>query len=179
MSEPFIAEIRIFGGSYAPRGWAFCDGQLLPIATNTALFSLIGTIYGGDGRTTFALPNMQGRIPLGAGRGTGLSERQLSERGGAEETALTLSQIPSHNHAVLADANPGSFSGGGADTADPNNHFLAATTSTGPFYGDGSTNRVAMAPTSATGGAAPHNNDQPFLVLNYIIALEGLYPTPN
>lgn len=176
MSEPFIAEIRIFAGNYAPRGWAFCNGGLLPISQNTALYSLIGNTYGGDRRTTMGLPDMQGRVPIGTGRGPGLTARQLAQRGGADEVGLTIDQIPAHSHGVRADANPGSFSGGGADTPDPNKHFLAATTSTGPFYGDASSNRVPMAQTTFTGDTLAHNNDQPFLVLNYIIALVGLYP---
>lgn len=171
MSEPFIAEIRIFAGNFAPRGWAFCDGQLLPIAQNTALFSLIGTTYGGDGRTTTALPNMQGRAPMHPGRGPGLTSRRLGERTGAEIVSLSEAQIPSHNHTVRVyiDDEGGqtpssntvlSFSGGGL-AYHANTSLTAMATQTIP----------------ATGGSQPHNNLQPFLTLNFIIALQGLYPS--
>lgn len=177
MSEPFIAEIRIFAGNFAPRSWAFCNGQLLPIAQNTALFSLIGTTYGGDGRTTTALPNLKGRAPMHPGRGPGLTERRLGQRGGVEMVSLTEAQIPNHTHTVTADAAAGGFGGGGADSPDPQDHYLASTSASGQFYANGNTNVVPMNPSSNTGGSQPHNNMQPYIAINYIIALQGLYPS--
>ncbi|HOP21495.1 MAG TPA: tail fiber protein [Gammaproteobacteria bacterium] len=177
MSEPFIAEIRIFAGNFAPRSWAFCNGQLLPISQNTALFSLIGTTYGGDGRSTTALPNLQGRAPMHPGRGPGLTARRLGERGGTQSVTLTEAQIPNHNHSVTADANPGGFGGGGADTPDPVNHYLASTSASGQFYANGNSNVVAMSEVTTAGGSQAHNNVQPVIAINYIIALQGLYPS--
>ena len=177
MSEPFIAEIRIFAGNFAPRSWAFCNGQLLPIAQNTALFSLIGTTYGGDGRTTTALPNLQGRAPMHPGRGPGLTTRRLGQNGGVETVTLTEAQMPSHNHSVIADASPGGFGGGGANTADPTNNSLASTSASGQFYASGASNVVSMNPLSDTGGGQAHTNLQPLIAINYIIALQGLYPS--
>lgn len=177
MSEPFIAEVRIFAGNFAPRGWAFCNGQLLPISQNTALFSLIGTTYGGDGRSTTALPNLQGRAPMHPGRGPGLTSRRLGQRGGNETITLTEAQMPAHNHSAIADANPGGFGGGGADTDTPAEHFFADTSVTGQFYADGNSNLTEMTPTEISGGSQPHNNMQPYLAMNFIIALVGLYPS--
>jgi microcystin-dependent protein len=169
MSEPFIAEIKIFAGNFAPRGYAFCDGQLLPISQNTALFSLIGTIYGGDGRTTCGLPNLQGRAPMHPGRGPGLTPRVLGERSGAEQVTLTQNQLGSHTHPLRARGD------------DPNSDSPASAVaaSTGdPAFAEPS-NLVTMAPESiaSTGEGQSHANMQPFLVLNFIIALVGLYPS--
>jgi microcystin-dependent protein len=169
MSEPFIAEIRIFAGNFAPRGWAFCNGQLLPIAQNTALFSLIGTIYGGDGRTTTALPNLQGRAPMGPRSGPGLTTRTLGQHGGATTVTLTEAQMPSHNHPAPTEASAET-----ADSGDPRNRYLAVTTPR--IYRDEGT-VVDMAPTSTVGGGQAHDNRQPYLGLNFIIALVGLYPS--
>ncbi len=174
MSEPFIAEIRIFAGNFAPRGWAFCDGQLLPISNNTALFSLIGTIYGGDGRTTTALPNLQGRAPMHPGRGPGLTSRRLGEKVGVETVTLSEAQIPSHGHTVR-----GTTTAGGADA--PTNTSSIATPSVRDklYHTDTSANLVDMASeaVSTTGGSQPHENMQPFLAMHFIIALVGLYPS--
>ena len=168
MSEPFVAEIRIFAGNFAPRGWAFCNGQLLPIAQNTALFSLIGTTYGGDGRTTPALPNMEGRAPMHPGRGPGLTARRLGERGGAETITLSEAQMPNHQHTL----------GGAAEVANqrtPANNYLAVGNS---MYGDGSAALTpAGVPLPNAGGSQAHNNMQPFLTMNFIIALVGLFPS--
>jgi len=177
MSEPFIAEIRIFAGNFAPRGWAFCDGQLLPIANNTALFSLIGTTYGGDGRSTTALPNMQGRAPMHPGRGPGLTARRLGQRIGTETVTLSEAQIPSHSHTARATVDPADAGLTPGTTAS-----LARSGGFPPdpvYQGDISANLVDMAsPTlSTTGGGQPHTNLQPFLVMNFIIALVGLYPS--
>lgn len=174
MSEPFIAEIRIFAGNFAPRGWAFCDGQLLPISQHTALFSLIGTTYGGDGRSTTALPNMQGRAPMGAGRGPGLTARRQGEKVGAEMVSLTEAQMPSHNHAMFGSSNSIEDGTGvpearltGSDEEGDLNTYAPAQNLTA-FASDAMT---------TTGGGQPHNNMQPFISLSYIIALTGLYPS--
>ena len=171
MSEPFTAEIRIFAGNFAPRGWAFCDGQLLPIASNTALFSLIGTTYGGDGRTTTALPNLQGRAPMHPGRGPGLTARRLGEKLGAETTTLTEGQIPSHSHTVRGDAS-------GAVVTTPTNTTSIANSQGFFLYKDTGTQvDMASGALATTGGGQAHTNMQPFLTLNFIIALVGLYPS--
>ncbi len=178
MSEPYIGQIKIFAGNFAPRGYTFCDGQLLQIAQNTALFALLGTTYGGDGRTTFAVPDLRGRAPLHAGNGPGLTPRRLGERGGADDVTLTEAQLPSHNHPspLAFDAN--------ATTQAPANNSLAEPAG-GGRGGGGTTpyrpsdNSVAMAPEAVgqTGGGQSHNNRQPLLGLNYIIALTGIYPS--
>lgn len=175
MSEPFIAEIRIFAGNFAPRSWAFCDGQLLPVSQNTALFSLIGTTYGGDGRSTTALPNMQGRAPMHPGRGPGLTARRLGQRMGSEMVSLSEAQIPSHSHTVRARDEPGT-----SGTPPSNTASIANTGFTDRLYvPNTSSNVVDMASQTAsnTGGSQEHNNIQPFLTMNFIIALQGLYPS--
>jgi len=170
MSEPFVAEIRIFAGNFAPRGWAFCNGQLLPISQNTALFSLIGTTYGGDGRSTTALPNLEGRAPMHPGRGPGLTDRRLGQRGGVEMVTLSEAQMPNHNHRVEGSGRP-------AIQDDPANRYPAATTGFTPYHS--ASNLVAMAEQAipSTGGSQAHNNMQPYLAMNFIIALVGLYPS--
>lgn len=172
MSEPFIAEIRIFAGNFAPRGWAFCNGQLLAIAQNTALFSIIGTTYGGDGRTTTALPNLQGRAPMHPGRGPGLTSRRLGQRGGAESTTLTEAQMPNHTHGLQAVPGP-------AGSSDPLGQAPATTNGENVYKGDPKGSLVSMHGDSlpSMGGDQPHNNLQPFLTMNFIIALVGLYPS--
>ncbi len=173
MSEPFIAEIRIFAGNFAPRGWAFCDGQLLPISQNTALFSLIGTTYGGDGRTTTALPNLKGRAPMHPGSGPGLTARRLGERGGAGTVTLTAAQMPQHTHTLRASTDAADEEG----TTNPANAAAGQPEPASRLYG-GVANLGAMAAmTQSVGGGQPHNNLQPYLVMNYIIALVGLYPS--
>jgi microcystin-dependent protein len=168
MSEPFVAEIRIFAGNFAPRGWAFCNGQLLPISQNTALFSLIGTTYGGDGRVTTALPNLEGRAPMHPGRGPGLTAKRLGERGGVETVTVTEAQMPNHNHRLQ-----GSLEDGLATNAQDNwlgrgtDMYLAPQN-----LGDMDANLLPDA-----GGSQAHNNMQPFLTMNFIIALVGLYPS--
>jgi microcystin-dependent protein len=171
MSEPFIAEIRIFAGNFAPRSWAFCDGQLLPVSQNTALFSLIGTTYGGDGRSTTALPNMQGRAPMHPGRGPGLTSRRLGQRGGVEMVTLTEAQMANHNHTMYAsgeNGEQGTFAAGVA---------LARSRGGMLYHSNTNANLSPMAPLPDTGGSQPHNNLQPFLTMNFIIALQGLYPS--
>ena len=173
MSEPFVGEIRMFAGNFAPRGWAFCDGQLLAVSQNDALFSLLGTIYGGDGQTTFGLPDMRGRIPVhaGSGPGPGLSPRTLGAKGGAENVTLTVNQLPSHNH--------GSFraSGDPAASVDPVGKVLGVPTSTDLYADDLSP--VNMSPNAITskGGSQSHTNVMPFLCIHFIIALVGIYPS--
>ncbi|MEI2385952.1 tail fiber protein [Breoghania sp. JC706] len=172
MSEPFIAEIRIFAGNFAPRGWAFCNGQLLPISQNTALFSLIGTTYGGDGSTTMALPNMMGRSPMHPGRGPGLTSRRLGEKTGSERVTLTEATMPNHRHSVRGTTSrAGEFVP--ADT-------MALARSSSPIYQtETEANLTYMESNilSYVGGTQSHENMQPYLVLNFIIALVGLYPS--
>jgi microcystin-dependent protein len=170
MSEPFIAEIRIFAGNFAPRGWAFCNGQLLPIDQNTALFSLIGTTYGGDGRTTTALPNLQGRAPMHPGRGPGLTERRLGQRGGSETVTLSEAQLPNHTHATMAYSRPG-------DLADPAGRSLARSRGGKAYHEVDTLVPMAAQALGPSGGSQPHNNMQPYLAINFIIALTGLYPS--
>ncbi|MDA8018204.1 MAG: tail fiber protein [Thermoanaerobaculia bacterium] len=173
MSEPFIAEIRIFAGNFAPRSWAFCDGQLLPISNNTALFSLIGTTYGGDGRTTTALPNLQGRAPMHPGRGPGLTARRLGEKVGVETVTLVEAQIPSHSHTARAATSV-------APTGTPSNTTALARSGGGQGYQTNtSANLVDLASETlaTTGGGQAHDNIQPYLTLNFIIALQGLFPS--
>lgn len=173
MSEPFIAEIRIFAGNFAPRGWAFCNGQLLPVSQNTALFSLIGTTYGGDGRTTTALPNLQGRAPMHPGRGPGLTARRLGELGGVEAVTLTEAQTPNHNHALNA------ARGAGEQGTLTNTVALGTSTGGALFQANTTDGLSAMADSelSPAGGSQAHNNMQPYLTLSFIIALVGLYPS--
>ncbi len=171
MSDPFIAEIRIFAGNFAPRGWAFCNGQELPIAQNTALFSLIGTIYGGDGRTTTALPDLQGRAALHAGTGPGLSPRMVGQRGGVTEVTLSSNQMPAHTHtATGASPIPG-------DDDDPVGNLLAVSPGAS-LYGPAA-NLVPMSSDTlgSVGGGQPHTNIQPYLGINYIIATVGSFPS--
>lgn len=171
MSEPFVGEIRMFAGNFAPRGWAFCDGQLLSVSQNDALFSLLGTIYGGDGRTTFGLPDLRGRIPVHAGTGPGLSNRRLGEKGGSEQVNLTVNEIPSHIHPWRATSN-------GANSLSPPNSLLCQTQP--DIYidnlDDGSANFNSQAVT-AVGGGQSHTNLMPFLCIHFIIALFGIYPS--
>lgn len=174
MSEPFTAEIRIFAGNFAPRGWAFCNGQLLPISQNTALFSLIGTTYGGDGRSTTALPNLKGRAPMHPGRGPGLTSRRLGQRGGTEHVTLTEAQMPNHTHTMRAENSP--F---GSVQAPTSTRSLNVSAGTNAYQSNTSSNLVAMADQALpnTGGSQSHNNLQPFLAMNFIIALVGTYPS--
>lgn len=173
MSEPFIAEIRIFAGNFAPRSWAFCDGQLLPVSQNTALFSLIGTTYGGDGRTTMALPDLQGRAPMHPGRGPGLTARRLGEKVGVTTVTLTEAQIPSHSHTVRASSGNGGVPGPSSSTSFSSSGVDAL------YHTDTQTNQVdmAMETLGTAGGSQSHDNVQPYLTLNFIIALQGLYPS--
>ncbi len=171
MAQPYIGEIRMFGGSFAPVGWAFCNGQLLPISENETLFIVIGTTYGGDGEQTFALPNLQSRIPLHMGQGAGLSSYIIGEQGGAEQVTLTTNQIPVHTHPPLAS------SAGGSD--NPSNSYWGTTATGKPYVAGPPT--VLMNPGTITpsGGSQPHDNMLPFLCVTYIISLFGLFPSPT
>jgi microcystin-dependent protein len=173
MSEPFIAEIRIFAGNFAPRSWAFCNGQLLPIAQNTALFSLVGITYGGDGRTTFGLPDLQERAPMHPGRGPGLTSRSMGQRGGTATVTLTEAQIPPHQHQLRGTNEE-------AASEEPDLAILGRSAPLGDRqYRTTDPQPAAMHASSLTsaGGAQAHNNMPPYLRLNFIIALQGLYPS--
>ncbi|MBL4672530.1 MAG: phage tail protein [Arenicella sp.] len=174
MSEPFVGEIRMFAGNFAPRGWAFCDGQLLAVSQNDALFSLYGTIYGGDGRTTFGLPDMRGRIPLHQGTGPGLSSRRLGSKGGEEQVTITTNQLASHTHDFNANNNVA-----GADTAIPQGKLVGDPVGI-EFYDQASqTGDLASTSIANTGGNRPHTNLMPTLCVNFIAALFGIYPSRN
>ena len=172
MSEPFLAEIRIFGFNFAPRGWALCDGQILPINQNQSLYSLLGTTYGGDGRTTFALPDLRGRVPIHVGASDGRNY-QLGQKAGEETHTLSVSEMPQHGHAAQA-------SSAGADSPLAANDVLA-TTSAVDIYVDNPSSLAAMrnAAIRPAGGSQAHENMQPFLALNFCIALQGLFPSRN
>jgi len=171
MSDQFVAEIRIFPFNFPPKGWAFCDGQLLPITQNTALFSLLGTTYGGDGKSTFALPNLQGSASMQPGQGPGLSLRDLGEIGGEQNVTLLQTEIPIHTHTVNAAA------AGGLPSPTNNAWASGLKGHPGSYAASGSSN-VPMNPsgTSIAGGNSPHNNMPPYLTLNFCIALQGIYP---
>lgn len=169
MAEPFLSEIRLMSFSFPPKGWALCNGQLLPINQNQALFSLLGTTFGGDGRVNFALPDLRGRVPIHVGSG-----HTLGERGGEQAHTLSIAELPTHTHVVMA-------SGGNADTADPTNAFFSIPSAAlGTVYGP-ATGLVAMnaSMSTNTGGSQAHLNMQPFLTLSFCIALQGIFPSPN
>lgn len=172
MSEPFVGEIRMFAGNFAPRGWAFCDGQVLAVSQNDALFSLFGTIYGGDGRTTFGLPDMRGRMPLHQGSGPGLSNRRLGSKGGSENETLTTNQLASHAHSL--NANPrkhNMLTAAGNILCDPNPDGRIYD-DVDPLDGIAATTAIAN-----TGGSQSHTNLMPTLCVNFIVALFGIYPS--
>jgi microcystin-dependent protein len=172
MADPFLAEIRIFPFSFAPKGWAKCDGQLMPLSQNTALFALLGTTYGGDGKSTFALPDMQGNAPMQRGQGQGLSLRDLGEMSGTESITLLVSEIPLHAHVMFADAlDP-------ADLASPSPSRVLAQSSgvSGYQQSDANLGMMAFQALPPAGGGLPHSNMQPYLTLNFCIALQGIFP---
>lgn len=174
MANPFVAEIRIFAGNFAPSGWALCNGQILPISQNTALFSLLGTTYGGDGKSNFALPNLQGSAPIGFGQGPGLTLRDLGETGGEPTITLLQTEMPAHTHTARAST------AGGADT--PNNNYWGESklgkTPLNVYAPSNPANNVSMSPFAITtvGDNLPHNNLPPYLGLTFIIALQGVFP---
>ena len=192
--DPFIGQIIMFVGNFAPRGWALCEGQLLPIAQYTALFSLIGTIYGGDGRTTFALPDLRGRVPVSQGRGPGLSDYNIGSRGGTEQVTLSITQIPSHNHLIAGGGDGAKLSTERAVRKTPIAGDIPAVTTTKSgladvevkSFGPENANSVNAGTASSgggtignTGGNMGHTNVQPFLTVSYIIALQGIFPSRN
>ena len=173
MADPFVAEIRIFPFNFAPTGWAFCNGQLMPISQNTALFALLGTTYGGDGKSTFALPNLQGCAAMHPGQGQGLSLRDLGEMGGSEQVTLLVSEMPIHTHVVS-----GSESIATLQSPTPNVLLARMEGGVNAYQSNTNANLVTMAPQALApaGGSLPHNNMQPYLTLNFNIAMQGVFP---
>jgi len=171
MADPFVAEIRIFPFNFAPRGWAWCDGQLMPLSQNTALFSLLGTTYGGNGKSNFALPDLQGRAPMHPGQGPGLSLHDLGETGGSETVTLLESEIPFHSHALMASTDP-------ANAQIPGPSLSLARASGGTAYNPSASGLVSMSDQAIApaGGNQPHNNMQPYLTFYFCIALQGVFP---
>ena len=169
MSEPFVGQITMFAGNFAPRGWAFCDGQLLDVSQNDALFSLFGTIYGGDGRTTFGLPDLRGRLPLHMGTGPGLSPRTIGAKSGSESVTVVTTQLPSHTHPLQGSTDS-------ATTPDPSGNVFAR--SSGDAYGsEFSASNMSPAALGSSGGSQAHSNMQPWLGINFIVALAGVFPS--
>ena len=172
MADPFLAEIRVVGFNFAPKGWALCNGQLLPISQNTALFSLLGTTYGGDGKSTFALPNIQGQVVVHPGQGQGLSEYFEGQQGGSETTTLLLGEMPVHSHAARATIDDAQFQAPAPDRA------LAASNPGFAYQSNTSQDLTQMNQQALgiSGASLPHNNLQPYLVLNFVIAMQGIFP---
>jgi microcystin-dependent protein len=162
----------MFAGNFAPRGWAYCDGQLLAVAQNDALFSLLGTVYGGDGRTTFGLPDMRGRIPIHAGSGPGLSARKLGAKGGEEKVTATANQLPAHSHPFQGTEQLG-------NTPNPSGNALAKSTTADTYINEAPSAAMAANAVTAAGGSRSHTNTQPYLAIHFIIALFGIYPSRN
>jgi microcystin-dependent protein len=167
MAQPYVGEIRMFGGNFAPAGWAFCEGQLLPISENETLFNLIGTTYGGDGQSTFALPDLRGRLPMHQGNGF-----TLAQTGGAEGVTLTVNQIPAHRHPFVATTN---FGGASA----PANAVLAQSSTVKVYSAVAPVNAMGASSITFTGGSQPHTNLQPYLCVDFIISLFGIFPPPS
>lgn len=167
MAQPYVGEIRMFAGNFAPAGWMFCEGQLLPISENETLFQLIGTTYGGDGESTFSLPDLRGRIPIHQGNGF-----ILAETGGAEEITLTVNQIPAHTHPLLASADQ-------ANTPNPQGNVLSETVTTTPYFNDVPNTNLNPVSITPVGGSQPHTNFQPYLCIDFIISLFGIFPSPT
>lgn len=172
MAQPYVGEIRMFAGNFAPAGWLFCEGQLLPISENETLFQLIGTTYGGDGESTFALPDLRGRLPIHQGTGPGLSGHVLAETGGVEEVTLTTQQIPVHKHALVVTDNV-------AGQTNPQGNLLGQSTQATLYISDSPNVSMAAYVIAPTGGSQPHTNLQPFLCIDFIISLFGIFPSPT
>ncbi len=170
MSEPFVGEIRMFAGNFAPRGWAYCDGQLLAVSQNDALFSLLGTIYGGDGRTTYGLPDLRGRIPIHAGDGAGLSNRRLGAKLGTEKETITVNQLPSHSHTLQV-------STAAATQNVPTDEYIGSSPNVRVWRPDAADTNFGSAAITGVGGSRSHSNLMPFLCIHFIIALFGIYPS--
>lgn len=171
MAQPYVGEIRLFAGNFAPAGWHFCDGGLLAISENETLFNLIGTTYGGDGQSTFAVPDLRGRVPVHMGTGSG-SNYVLAEQGGTESVTLTINQLPSHSHALMATTAPGAQN-------SPQNNLLAESPQVQMYIEDATDNNLSPAAIGAVGGTQPHNNFMPYICINYIISLFGIFPSPS
>ena len=167
MAQPYVGEIRMFAGNFAPAGWMFCEGQLIPISEYETLFNLIGTTYGGDGQSTFALPDMRGRLPIHQGSGF-----VIGETGGVEDVSLTVQQIPSHSHPFLASNSP-------ADSPSPQGNMIGVSSNTNVFFNDTPNVQMNAAALTPVGGSQPHSNMQPYLCLDFIISMFGIYPTPT
>ena len=167
MAQPYVGEVRMFGGNFAPAGWQFCDGSLLPISEYETLFQLIGTTYGGDGESTFAVPDLRGRIPIHQGNGF-----ILAETGGAEEITLTVSQIPAHSHPFLGSTASGTVT-------NPSNSFLASSTVVSLYAAETANAAMATNAIGSVGGSQPHTNFQPYLCVSFIISLFGIFPSPT
>ena len=167
MAQPYVGEIRMFAGNFAPAGWMFCEGQLLPISENETLFQLIGTSYGGDGQSTFALPDLRGRLPIHQGNGF-----ILAETGGAEEITLTTAQLPAHGHPLLASAGPG-------NTNSPTGHLTGESAAVKVYVSEAPTASLNVLAVSNVGGSQPHTNFQPYLCVDFIISLFGIFPSPT
>ena len=172
MSEPFLAEVRIFGFNFAPRGWAFCDGQILPINQNQSLYSLLGTTYGGDGRTTFALPDVRGRVPIHVGRSNGGGEHREGQKSGEETHTLAANEMPQHTHVLRASSDVG-------NQVNPSGHLLADSAPNELYTAPASLVNFRAGTITNVGGSQAHENMQPYLALNYCIALQGLFPSRN
>jgi microcystin-dependent protein len=171
MSDPFIGEIRMFGGNFAPAGWAFCNGQLMPISENDALFTLLGTTYGGDGQETFGIPDLQGRIPIHFGQGPGISQTyQIGEKAGVESVTITQATTPNHNHALIA-------STATATDPNPNGNILATSPTISAYVIDVAGPTLVSTAVQPIGGNQPHDNMMPFLAVSFIISLFGIFPT--
>jgi microcystin-dependent protein len=172
MAQPYVGEIRMFAGNFAPAGWMLCDGQLLPISENETLFQLIGTTYGGDGESTFALPNLQSRVPVHMGTGKDSAVYQLAQMAGTEQETLTTQQIAQHTHPLQASGDP-------ASSASVGNNVIATPAAATPFSINNATLFLASQSVTPDGGSQPHENTQPFLCINFIISLFGIFPSPT
>lgn len=172
MAQPYVGEIRMFAGNFAPAGWMFCEGQLLPISENETLFQLIGTTYGGDGQETFAIPDMRGRLPVHMGTGPGLSPYILAETGGVEEVTLTLNQTPIHSHAFLASTDA-------SNTLNAQNSVIGTPLTATPFFIANANAPLSPQSILPVGGSQPHTNFQPYLCVDFIISLFGIFPSPT
>lgn len=172
MGQPYVGEIRMFAGNFAPVGWYFCNGQLLPISENETLFQLIGTTYGGDGQETFAVPNLQSRVPIHQGTGSGLSSRTLGQVGGTENVTLTTNQIPNHTHAFLASQDA-------STVLNAQGNVIGTPLTATPFFAAPPSLPLSAQSITAVGGSQPHENMQPYLCINFIISQFGIYPTPT